>query len=524
MPPNNIANTSIMPMPMPPWRRPPIERPRGVVAGAMIDAGATVQEARAAQALKSRFETLGELTGSGSVQNAFKQLRAQVFELTNGGKVLRGDAKQRANDILVQVMSKLGTIDTLRQLTKTGLKTLGLSDVDAAAFRAAVKNVEGMANWNSPAQELARTHKLNVTQVTWEDTGRSLGSSVGPNITDFNIAVSVKDAKTGKVASHRMPIIRRDNVEDVTADKPAKDITINVGNASGAPLQKMDLEAILKAPWKLMSDPSKWPLKRGGKNVGLFLAGVDDKNILVSSQAAFLPVPKNGGKVEYTPQAYNYQSFFHKEHGPQPHVLTIMVTREGASLAIAGKKDEKKFGFFGGSYGEPLWFNKNGKKAPLSAERASTSNVAGAGQTSGNTAAAADEADRVLIIQIPLKPEHERPRRNMPMFALASAGGPALERSAPSDVELAVVSAGRARGKFDETMGEGWKRDDRFPVRVTIQHTYATSNGVITEAQMKTVAKRLEQDYKDARRTGSLPFPDGVNTLPVILPLTASSG
>ena len=38
-------------------------------------------------------------------------------------------------------------------------------------------------------KKLARRHGLDMVDLTWEDTGRYKGSSVGPNISDMTIQV-----------------------------------------------------------------------------------------------------------------------------------------------------------------------------------------------------------------------------------------------------------------------------------------------------------------------------------------------
>src|SRR5262245_26751825 len=40
------------------------------------------------------------------------------------------------------------------------------------------------------ARSLARKHKLEILDLTWEDTGRFKGSCVGPNISDMTIQVA----------------------------------------------------------------------------------------------------------------------------------------------------------------------------------------------------------------------------------------------------------------------------------------------------------------------------------------------
>ncbi len=51
--------------------------------------------------------------------------------------------------------------------------------------------------WDEEALRLAQQHGLDLVNLTWEDTGRYYGSSVGPNISDLTIQVQ---HQTGRVA------------------------------------------------------------------------------------------------------------------------------------------------------------------------------------------------------------------------------------------------------------------------------------------------------------------------------------
>ena len=50
---------------------------------------------------------------------------------------------------------------------------------------------------------------------------------------------------------------------------------------------------------------------------------------------------------------------------------------------------------------------------------------------------------------------------------------------AVSDVEEAVIGHGEVEGPFTEIDGLEIKRDDKYPIRVTVQFYKATSNGVV---------------------------------------------
>jgi hypothetical protein len=77
-------------------------------------------------------------------------------------------------------------------------------------------------------------------------------------------------------------------------------------------------------------------------------------------------------------------------------------------------------------------------------------------------------------------------------------------RSTKSDVEQAVVGHGEVEGPFAEIAGLDIERDERFPVRVTVQFYQATSNGVVTDADIAKLRAQIDRVYDDASYVGSL--------------------
>jgi hypothetical protein len=73
-----------------------------------------------------------------------------------------------------------------------------------------------------------------------------------------------------------------------------------------------------------------------------------------------------------------------------------------------------------------------------------------------------------------------------------------------SDVEAAVIGHGAVEGPFTEIDDIDIERDPRFPIRVTVQFYKATSNGVVSEADMAEIAAQIERVYDEADYVGSL--------------------
>lgn len=338
------------------------------------------------------------------------------------------------------------------------------------------------------AQDLARRNGLQVMSVTWEDTGRFKGSIVGPNISDMTIQVAQVHPRTEARELALMPVIRYPNFEDKTADLRLKDFQILVGNEAGTGLKRVGLQKLLEDPRRFLSKPDSWP----GPHKSL-LAPRDTK-ALVSAQACFLPIPK-GGKAEFNPALFNYQSY-----AGDPAVLTILATREGTSVTVIDNARDSA----GGWGGQRLFFNMKGEKAAFTGER--LSDFKAAGGPSGPTAKAAGEEglNMVLLIQVPLKQKKPRDfglsylsESVMPMAAGAAMRG-------ASDVEAAVIGHGKPQGPFIEMGGHPIERDERFPIRVTVQFYQGTSNGVVTDKDMAGLAAQIRRVYEQSDYVGSL--------------------
>ena len=218
--------------------------------------------------------------------------------------------------------------------------------------------------------------------------------------------------------------------------------------------------------------------------------------MLVSAQAAFLPVPKQG-KATFNPVIFNYQSV-----SGDPAVLTILATREGTSTTVI---DNKRDAFREGSaWGQRLFFNQNGQRASLTGERLSSFGRPGMGAGGKSDSG----LNMVLLIQVPLKQRTAARKFDemAPMNgAFGGAGGASFKKSREgSDVEAAVIGHGDLEGPFTEIDNLSIERDDRFPVRVTVQFYKATSNGIVSQADVEQVKKEIDRVYSYGSSVGSL--------------------
>lgn len=352
------------------------------------------------------------------------------------------------------------------------------------------------------AVALARRHGLSVLNVMWEDTGRFQGSSVGPNISD--VTIEVEDKGASGTRRTLMPVFRFPNFSDKTADLKLDKLFLRVGNErEGRKARTISLHEFLAKPQRYLSLPNKGRIKGGT------LLAERDTHALVSAQAAFLPVPQSG-KATFYPVIFNYQST-----KKNPAVLTLLVTRQGTSATIVDNARDTVTG--GASWGQRLFFNKQGQRAPLIAERLQDVKASGKTQNGEDAASLGEDSNLLMLVQIPLK--HKAPRR-MGLFA-SGVGGMALE-SAPSavlqksadmgrrrapDMDVAVLGHGQAEGPYTELDELTIERDPRFPVRVTVQFYQATSSANLGAANVEKLAKQIGAVYEKGDYVGSLVTP-----------------
>ncbi|MBI1944618.1 MAG: hypothetical protein HYS27_02920 [Deltaproteobacteria bacterium] len=419
------------------------------------------------------------------------------------------------------------------------------ADASAAAkeptFREVIRRVVLMPNDVSLQERAWYRHRLNVLNLTWEDTGRDYGSSVGPNISDLTLQVHEKTARGSR--THLLPVLRHPNFTDKTGDVPADKLWVKVGNqgAKDGKTSVVPLTDVLKNLKEYLSDPDSV------KGAGNLLAK-RDTHFLVSAQHVFVPLPDEG-KVEFNPVLFNYQSY-----QGSPAVLTLLVTRQGTSATIVENREEDAPQQ---AWGQQLYFNHAGQETLFTAERRSAvkARIEGGHAEVQDQGALAEGADMMMIVQVPL-----RQREHYGMLgslkaddvgeafgvgglglkgAGAGGGGYAMDgaqvqsaapmviggigsgeagygsgRGRVSDLERAVIGHGDALGKFEEGRGLRLVRDPRFPVRVTVQFYKATSNGVVSDEDLASAAADIARVYRDADYVGSLVVPEGERVRP----------
>jgi hypothetical protein len=195
----------------------------------------------------------------------------------------------------------------------------------------------------------------------------------------------------------------------------------------------------------------------------------------------------------FNPVVFNYQSV-----EDDPAVLAVLATREGTSVTVI---DNVRDAFEEGrAWGQRLYFNNNGQRSSLTGSRKSEFLAQSSGAP-GTEAAGETGLNMVLLIQVPLKQRNPPPAPAQP----SSSGGmykAMVEES--SDIEEAVIGHGKNLGPFVEIDDLEITRDERFPVRVTVQFYQATSNGIVDETDIERLATQIERIYSQSDAVGSL--------------------
>ncbi|MFS8880351.1 hypothetical protein, partial [Synechococcus sp. H55.11] len=358
-----------------------------------------------------------------------------------------------------------------------------------SAYRQVIDQTIAMTR-DPQARSLAAHYGLDIAELTWEDTGRHKGSALGPNISDMTIQVQQLNPLTGRRELSLMPVIRYPNFADLSADLPLGSLKVLVGNEKGKPLRAVSLRELLGNLRRYLHNPRSWA---GNRNS---LLAPRDSHVLVSAQAAFLPIPA-GGSAQFNPVLFNYQSY-----PGNPAVLAILATREGTSITVIENRPEEGWREI---WGQRLFFNQNGERASLTGQRLSDFQAQQAAEPTPrdpDSAEVPEEAlNLVMLIQVPLK--QQQPLRRE-VEGVSYYMEPIASLAVSSAVEVAVIGHGEVEGPFTEINNLDIERDPRFPIRVTIQFYKATDNGVVSAEDMAQIHRQIDRVYREADYVGSL--------------------
>lgn len=349
---------------------------------------------------------------------------------------------------------------------------------------------------DTSTQSLLHANGLTATKVCFEDTGRSKGSCWGPNISDMTLTT-----KDGAL----MPVIRKPNFSDVTDDLPIDSFKLTVGNENGGSKSSVSLKDYLSHLEKytarnVTSD------EKGEVN----LYHSRDSVVLTSSQCCVLPVDKSHD-TQFAVQLFNYQSY-----ADNPAVLVILVSKEGTSCQVVERSNSK------------LFFNDNGTAKWFKLERLQDYRERKTGVPQEKVSSFKEMKDDekyenvLMMFQVPLKVK-QAPRYDVGICYASSAvtagcwGDGAVQesfslsmneckrsKSKVVGMDMGMLSLGDSEGKYIGTKGLKLERDDRFPIRCTMQFYRGTDENFISEKDIKDIAEQLNQQNKASLASGSL--------------------
>ena len=326
---------------------------------------------------------------------------------------------------------------------------------------------------NNELQKFAHKHELNINQITWEDTGRSKGSCMGPNITDMTLRLD----KDGAL----LPVIRRPNFSDETADLSIEQFELPVGNENGKDITKIPLRKFLEKP--------KDFIKTDGKLESLF-DEKRDKEILVSAQYCVLPLYE--GTCEFNVHMYNYQS-----SSTEPAVLVLVVSSQGTSAQVLNGNS-------------PLYFNDNGRACNFKAERMKDVRKREDKSEAMEMTAEEKEKNCLYIYQVPLKIKETRRE----LYSMCSTTS--YTNSYPDSYSLrslkyeergmddAILQKGESHSDFLGVNNKDLERDFQFPIRCTLQFYKVTDSVDITESVFEDMNTKIKDVYTKGINQGSL--------------------
>jgi len=405
------------------------------------------------------------------------------------------------------------TVEELELLDQLHEYIQGVKQPDSESFQTIIKKVVKMPQnqtLNRRVQELG----LNVVNVMWEDTARTMGSVWGANISDMTLQVRNPNQPHRK---ELLPVIRYPNFTDKTGDIPIEQVQIKVGNEKGESLEVITLQEYLTNLSEYLSN-----FHSSFDNHSLITE--KDTHVLVNAQACFLPVPKQE-KCQFNPVLFNYQS--RKNH---PTLLALLVTTEGTSATIIDNANDLA------EWGQNLYFNNDGQKTCLTGERLTdykeTEAKAIAKQKNISLEQARSEIDiakdinMVMIIQVPIKYkerdflEDSNLLEDSDLLKLEELQLKETEETESLCLEFedacfeeydclddAVIGHGEDEGEHLE-LGKykinQIERDKRYPIRTTVQFYKATSNGVIDEKDLDNIRQWIDMAYTSADYVGSL--------------------
>jgi hypothetical protein len=367
--------------------------------------------------------------------------------------------------------------------------------------------------YNKNIKSLANSYGMNIQTVSWEDTARFMNSCYGPNISDMTLHTQ----------GYNMPIFRKPNYADVTSDIDIDKFNLVVGNEDGSELRKITLKEYLE-------NISKYVNNDKVKNMYL----ERDSKILTSSQACILPL--EDGEVEFNVRLYNYQT-----RKNDPAVLVIITSSQGTSCQIIDSNDTK------------LYFNNNGKASNFLAKRLKDDRKERGVSLEGEMTHEEKERNALYIFQIPLKQKPLMHRKNTcyndenNINNVIYIDSELIEQDCILEnyninnikeacnynnintkyydssnfnkrskntrgFDNAILRAGESHGPYYGTNNLELIRDEKYPIRCTVQFYKVTDDEKIPQDEICKISEQINKIYNHGTNISSLVY-DNTNRI-----------
>lgn len=341
-------------------------------------------------------------------------------------------------------------------MASTNNSSSSLSDNVKVAWQATTSKICAMTT-DAVAQKLASDSGLSITKPALEATSHGLG----PEPLDYTAEVAITTQGLD------LPVIRDISASSEASWKlPIDQVPILVGNHDGSTLRHVSLREYLSNLRSYLHAPRQW---YGSASSLLVTSG--DEEVIMSAQASILPVPAEG-EANFNVSVFNQQY-----NASKPALLTIISTIHGTSAQVLNSKTKTL-----------LYHNKAGKRTSFVGQTPKPVLQAGSSQLSTPHLTSWDRAqNNILVITVPLKQEPD-------VATPSSDGGPPSASRPPPRAPL--VQLAQEEGPFTEIGGVKMERDERYPIRITLQFYNSSSDGDVDAQGMKNIASELQRARK----------------------------
>ena len=319
---------------------------------------------------------------------------------------------------------------------------------------------------------------LSIINVAWNElSGQKKKESVF-DVSDITVQVAAFNPSNNIYFFNSVPEIRYPDFNDRTSEVAIDKLFLYTGNEKGNRLQAVCLNDILENVPKYLTRASSWK----SKNKSLILK--NEKYIRINAQVSLLPVSSEG-TADFTPVIFNQKAFKNN-----PAVLSILATKNGTSITVI----DNAMDIFepGQSFGQKLFFNKNGLKTNLNIKR----NLNEISETDESKSEKLKETKTnkdiniFTVIQVPLKQKN-------PQTSKTAQAGLALEFYSGSNIENTAEGLKKNQGPFREIDNLSIERDFNQPIIMTVQFLKTIVSSDISDKEISEIKTLIDRIYSN---------------------------